>query len=226
MATIGAAVPSLCAGDFLTADEFIRRWENEPAIKFAELIKGVVYLRPPVSIQHGELQGDIGMWLGIFRASTPGTAIAHNATTFILDDVPQPDLHLRLLPECGGGSWIEANYLRGSPELLVEVCQTSAAYDLNVKLELYREAQVQEYLAVVLHEGTILWHRLIDGDYRLIEPDTRQVFRSQIFPGLWLDGAALLAQQPARVLATLQEGLATPEHRTFVETLTQRISGG
>ena len=40
-----------------------------------------------------------------------------------------------------------------------------------------------------------------------------------VFPGLWLDGAALLAGDMVRVLAKLDEGLRSPEHQTFVAKL-------
>ena len=44
-------------------------------------------------------------------------------------------------------------------------------------------------------------------------------FRSQAFPGLWLDEAAMRSGDSAGVLATLQRGLATPEHAEFVKRL-------
>jgi hypothetical protein len=41
--------------------------------------------------------------------------------------------------------------------------------------------------------------------------------RSRAFPGLWLDGAALFAENMVQVLAKLDEGLKTTEHLQFVE---------
>jgi hypothetical protein len=40
-----------------------------------------------------------------------------------------------------------------------------------------------------------------------------------MFPGLWLDVKALLADNPAKVIATLQKGLASGEHAAFVKKL-------
>jgi len=40
---------------------------------------------------------------------------------------------------------------------------------------------------------------------------------SRVFPGLWLDVPALLAGDVARVLATLQLGLTSPEHAAWLE---------
>ncbi len=40
-------------GDRMSRAEFLRRWEQIPELKQAELIKGVVYLASPVSTAHG-----------------------------------------------------------------------------------------------------------------------------------------------------------------------------
>src|SRR5437016_14430559 len=87
-------VPPLAAGDRLTRAEFLRRWEAHPEIKNAELIGGIVYIACRVSVEHGDMDGDVGGWLGMYRAATPGTACGHSATSFILDDTAQPDVHL------------------------------------------------------------------------------------------------------------------------------------
>jgi hypothetical protein len=44
-------------------------------------------------------------------------------------------------------------------------------------------------------------------------------YRSEVFPGLWLDPAALLAGEIQRVMAVLQQGLASPEHADFAAKL-------
>lgn len=206
----------LAAGDKLTRDEFIRRWEAHPQIKHAELIGGIVYLPSPVTTEHGDMDSDVGTWLGTYHAWTRGTASGRNSTTFLLDDSPQPDLNLRILHEFGGGSWVEGGYLHGIPEMLAEVCRSSVAYDLNQKYELYQAAQVPEYLAVLMFEQEIRWHVLVDGKYQVLSPDSDRLLRSRVFPGLWLDGQALLAGDLQRVLQRVQEGLQSPEHRQFV----------
>src|SRR5437879_10170620 len=123
-------VPPLAAGDKLTRDEFLRRWTAHPEIKNAELIGGMVYMSSPVSVEHGDMEGSVGTWFGTYRAATPGTGGGHNTTSFMLADTPQPDLNLRVLPEFGGTSWVEDKFLHGVPELLAEICRSSASYDL------------------------------------------------------------------------------------------------
>jgi hypothetical protein len=140
----------------------------------------------------------------------------------MLDDIPQPDLSLRPLPECGGGSWVEHRFVHGRPELLTEVCVSTASYDLHQKFGLYQSAGVPEYLAVVVFEQEIRWHILVDGRYQLLSPDADGLYRSYIFPGLWLDGQALLVGNLRQVLDRLQEGLRSPEHERFVAELAAR----
>jgi Uma2 family endonuclease len=223
MSIVEQAVPPLLNGDNLTRDEFLRRWDAAPHIKFAELIGGIVYMPPPVALDHGDSDNDVAVWLGHYAAATPGTRASSNATMLMLDDAPQADIHLRILPEAGGQSSIEGLYLRGAPELAAEICRTSAVYDLHQKLTLYQEAGVQEYVAVLLFEQEIRWRRLEQGAYQLLAPEDG-IYRSRIFPGLWLDGSALLAGNMARVLTTLQQGLATADHADFAALLAKRMA--
>lgn len=225
---INERVPPLEAGDHLTRDEFLRRWEAQPEIKHAELIGGVVYMTSPISIERGAVarvrlaQADVGGWLDVYSAFTAGTASERNTTSFILGDTPQPDLNLRLLPDSGGGSWVESGYLQGAPELLAEVCMSSASNDLHDKFELYQSAGIPEYLVVVMFEQEIRWHVLVDGRYQRLPPNADGLWRSRVFPGLWLDGKALLAGNLRQVLDRLQVGLRSPEHEQFVARLAAR----
>jgi hypothetical protein len=102
--TVEQRIPELVAGDKLTREEFLLRWEANPEIKNAELIGGIVYMTSPVSADHGDMDGDVGGWLFTYKVATPGTACGHNTTSFLLDDAPQPDINLRIRPEYGGTS--------------------------------------------------------------------------------------------------------------------------
>jgi len=53
-----------------------------------------------------------------------------------------------------------------------------------------------------------------------LQPDARGIYRSEVFPGLWLEAPALLRGDMAAVLACVQEGTRTPEHPAFVARLT------
>jgi hypothetical protein len=74
-------------------------------------------------------------------------------------------------------------------------------------------------VTVLLFEREIRWHVLVDGVYQLMPADADGVWRSRVFPGLWLDGQALLAGNMKQVLAKLNQGIATREHQAFVDRL-------
>jgi hypothetical protein len=223
MPTVEKDVPLLEQGDFLSRDEFLRRWEAMPHVRRAELIRGVVYMPSPLSLEHGDMDSQVGAWLGVYAASTPGCRPSNNATWLMAEDSsPQPDNTLRILPEYGGRSRVEGPYAAGVPEFLAEVCLSSVAYDLHQKLDLYQETGVQEYLAVLIREHEIRWHRLAADRYEVVPLPADGVYRSAVFPGLWLDAPALLAGDLARVLAVLNDGIRSPEHQQFAEQLAAR----
>ena len=72
MSTVEQEVPLLVAGDKLTRDEFLRRWEAMPKVKFAELIGGIVYMPSPLSRNHGVADCRVGWWLRAY----PKTPVA------------------------------------------------------------------------------------------------------------------------------------------------------
>ena len=227
MATdISTQTPSLHAGDRLTRAEFLNIWEQLPDLKRAELIGGVVYMPSPVGLDHAESEYDAAGWTFCYKIATPGTSGGSNATSILLEDAPQADVHLRLLPEYGGKTWVENKLLHGPPEMFVEVSHSSEAHDLNVKLPLYEEAGVQEYLVILLKRQEIRWHRLVDGKYQLLPADADGIWRSLVFPGLWLNGKAMLEGDSAQLAATLQDGIASEEHQRFVQKLADRKRKG
>lgn len=217
-----ANLPPLESGDRLTRYEFERRYQAMPQNIKAELIEGVVYLASPVRARgHGRPHAKIMTWLGTYAAATPGVDLQDNATVRLdADNEPQPDALLRIEPEVGGNSRIsDDDYIEGTPELIVEIAASSAAYDLNDKLNAYRRNGVQEYIVWQSYENRLDWFNLEQGRYVLREPDTDGIIRSQIFPGLWLAVNALREGSMAEVLAVLQQGLQTAEHQAFVERL-------
>jgi Uma2 family endonuclease len=214
--------PPLYPGDRLSRAEFERRYEAHPEVKRAELIEGVVYMPSPVRIeQHSEPHGWLVTWLGVYCAATPGVRLGDNATVRLdFENEPQPDALLRLDPAQGGKSRITADdYLEGPPELVVEIAASSAAYDLHDKKRVYQRNGVSEYLAIQVYEQRVDWFILRESVYQPLTPDGAGVLRSEVFPGLWLQPSALWSSDLAALLATLQVGLASPEHAVFVARL-------
>lgn len=208
----------LTSGDRLTRREFERRYEAMPENFKAELIEGVVYVASPVRYaSHGAPHIQLATWLGVYCAATPGVSMADNATVRIdpFNEV-QPDAFLRLEPEAGGRSHITPDdYIEGSPELIVEIAASSAAYDLREKKTIYQRNGVREYLIWQIYEQHLDWFYLHQDEYELLLPDADSITRSHVFPGLHLDTTALLAGDLARVLSVLQAGIATDAHVAF-----------
>jgi Uma2 family endonuclease len=215
-------IPPLQSGDRLTAEEFERRFDAMPGLKKAELIDGVVYMPPPVSDEfHGEPHFNVVVWLGRYRIATPGIAGSDNST-LRLDpkNRPQPDVALRVLPECGGQAPRDAGgYLVAGPEFVFEVAASSADQDLSAKLDLYRRNNVREYVVWRVYEDALEWFVLRGKAYAALPPGTDGVLRSEAFPGLWLDPAALMRGDLAEVMRVLDKGATSPEHAAFVQRL-------
>ena len=163
----------------------------------------------PLSYDHGHLDSQMAMVLGLYAARTPGCEVVSNATSLMLESAPQPDIAMRLLPESGGSTYISGGLAAGAPELAVEVARSSRAFDLGPKLRLYERAGVREYLAILVEEERVDWRVLEGGEYRMHPHDAAGVFRSEVFPGLWLDEPALWSDDSAQLLATLERGLAS-----------------
>lgn len=212
----------LYAGQRLKREEFLRRWEAVPELKRAELIGGLVYMPSPVSIAHSEHDTLLVTILATYAIRTPGCQAGHSGTWLMQEDAPQPDAHLIILPEYGGQSRVEDKYHAGAPELAAEVTLSTGSYDLGPKLKLYQASGVREYLGVILSEPQVIWRRVIEGRYETIAAAADGLLRSQIFPGLWLDAAALLVLDGVRVMEALDRGLKSPEHEDFVRLLASR----
>ena len=112
------------------------------------------------------------------------------------------------------------------PELVVEIAASSASYDLHEKRNVYRRIGVEEYLVWRVYDRQFDWWQLEEGEYSALMPNEEGIITSQVFPGLWLAVKALLEKDMVTVLATLQRGLASPEHAAFVQTIAPAATGG
>jgi hypothetical protein len=215
-------IPPLEPGDRLTRDEFERRYEAMPQGIKAELLEGVVHMPSPTRFRrHGRPHSHLITWLGYYESGTPGVATGDNSTTRLdIDNEPQPDAVLLIDPARGGQAHISADdYIEDAPEFVAEVTASSVSIDLHTKFQIYQRSGVREYLVWRVLERAVDWFVLRSGQYERLVPDTQGVLRSEVFPGLWLDTAALLRGDIAAVLTTVQQGLASPEHRAFVARL-------
>jgi Uma2 family endonuclease len=219
---VSSSSPPLEAGDHLTRDEFERRFDATPGLKKAELVEGIVYVWPSVRFEgHAIPHANLVTWLGTYQAATPGVRGGDSGHVRLdFDNELQPDATLLIDPALGGQSSISAdNYLEGAPELVAEISGGTASIDLHGKLRVYQRNGVREYLVQRVYDGAIDWFALRQGQYEPLPLHPDGTLRSEVFPGLWLDAAAMIKGDLASALRVLQQGLQSPEHAAFVAKL-------
>jgi Uma2 family endonuclease len=175
---------------------------------------------------HADPYSRLVTWLGTYAAFTPGTLSGIEPTVRLdLDNEPQPDIVLILDQAVGGKARLtEDGYLEGIPELVIEIAASSAAIDMSIKKQAYRQNGILEYIVWQSFENQLDWFQLLEGEYQPLMPDAEGIIRSQVFPGLWLAVNALLGSQMVQVLAVVQAGIQSPAHETFVQELNAKQS--
>lgn len=190
----------------MSRKEFLDRWNRMPGLKHAELIDGTVYAPSPLSDPHAGYDNLLGFLFCYYSSLVPGCRPLSNATWLMTSrSAPQPDQCL-----CWTGPGTRSrlvNKLRtGVPDLVAEVCRSSRSYDLGPKLRLYEAAGVPEYVALILEDERIEWRVLERGRYRMMKPHRDGTYRSNVFPGLWLDERAFWKEDPAALMAAVDRG--------------------
>jgi Uma2 family endonuclease len=213
-------LPPLAAGQRLDRATFHERYAAMPPNTRAELIGGIVHMPSPMSSDHGDDNGPVFIWVDYYAENTPGIR-SNLGSSLLLDDLgePQADVSLRVLPEFGGQVRHEGGYIVGAPELVVEIAKSTRKTDLGEKKADYERAGVREYIVVELEPDRIHWFIRRGDRFETLLPGPDALFRSEVYPGLWLDPAALFAGDRRRLRAVVDQGLATPEHADFVARL-------
>lgn len=216
-------VPPFWNGDRMDQKTFHELYKKTPDGFKAELIGGIVYVASPTTSRHGRPHARIVYWLSVYSDHTPGTDTLDNTTNVLgAESEPQPDACLLVEPEYGGSTTDTDGYVTGPAELVAEVAYSSAAFDLHAKRIEYEQAGVREYLVAVVETQTVEWFTRGRRGFVPLKADAGGTLRSKVFPGLWLDTAAVFARSPRRLMTVLQQGLATPEHVAFVKKLEAR----
>jgi Uma2 family endonuclease len=108
--------------------------------------------------------------------------------------------------------------------LIAEIAASSASYDLHDKLRAYQRNGVLEYVVWRVWDRAIDWLVLREGRYETLPLSPGGHYQSTVFPGPWLDSAAMIRGDLAQAMVVLQEGLASPEHADFVARLAAKKS--
>ena len=101
----------------------------------------------------------------------------------------------------------------------MEIAASSASYDLHDKLPVYRRHGVREYVVYRVFDGEVDWFTLVGSKYERLGKTSDGIFKSRVFPGLWLDPQALMGDDATRLIEVLEQGLAHESHAAFTQSL-------
>lgn len=210
-------------GARMNRERFHRLYEQTAEDFRVELIGGVVHEPSPISVSHGESHVLLTHILSTYAIETPGVQLLDNVTVMLSDqDEVQPDLLLRVLPEFGGRtSNTSSDYVKGPPELVVEIAHSSASLDLGRKRKRYILGGVAEYLVICTELKEIRWFDLQNN--ARYEADNANNIKSRMFPGLWLSTVSIFGDGNYKAaIKVLNHGLKSAEHADFVQMLSHR----
>ena len=105
------------------------------------------------------------------------------------------------------------------------VSSATESIDLHLKKADYEKSGVREYVVLALRMQQLFWFHRQRGKFRDVPLPADGIYRSRVFPGLWLDAEAMLDNQQQRVLAALAHGLASGDHAAFVAKLAKQAMG-
>lgn len=189
-------------GDVMSREEFHRRYSECEGLERVELIEGVVYMPSPIKVQgHAREQKLMIVWLAAYEALHEESVEATGPASLLLEgeNEPEPDAMLYRLRE----DRFQNDYVKGAPELVVEIARSSMTRDMYLKKAVYERNGVREYIVWRTGENAIDWFQLRDGVYVLREPGPDGIIESEEFPGLRLDVPAMLEHDRKKVLAAV-----------------------
>jgi len=159
-----------------------------PEDKRFELIGGVLILVPAPKPKHQKISIRLEFLLMKYNEENNVGDIYHAPTDVYFDEenVVQPDI---LFVSSNRLDIIEENYIKGAPDLVIEIVSPSSGYyDLVKKKKLYARFGVKEYWLVDPEEKTIEVNLLEENSYKVIQTlseDERLV--SETFPGFSIE---------------------------------------
>ena len=163
-----------------------KAWDLKPGERF-ELIHGIAYAMSAPNTSHQWILMNLS---GEFYAFLKNKTCKSFAAPFDVrlfyeedesdDTVVQPDLVVVCDPEKLGEEGC-----RGAPDLVVEILSPSnTVYEMERKLDLYREALVKEYWIVNPRKKLINIYSMKDGEYYLKDNPVENIIQTDILPGL------------------------------------------
>ena len=178
-------------------EEFLEMLDDE---SHAEWVDGTVVPKPPVSVEHQRVSGDLlyllAMWIGHYRLGD----VFHPPLQVFLS-LPngkkvsrEPDIVVVLNDR---QAQLKEYYCEGAPNLIVEVIDPLLKEDLREKFTEYEAAGVPEYWIIdPEREYAEFWQLDNTGAYRVAYAGSEGVYRSRELPGFWLRVEWIWRQPP------------------------------
>jgi Putative restriction endonuclease len=165
----------------------------------------------------GELASTLSYWLCHYRRFTPCVESLGRVSIF-LDPTTEIETTAALWLTPGADPDVRPRWRRceGVPELLVEVTASVRNKVFRRRLRVYEQSDVREFLVVTGNPRDTALYSRENGRFERVSPACDGSYGSRVFPGLWLDPAALFSDDWNEMLACLDRGMATEAYTAFV----------
>ena len=217
--TMHVAPQNLVEGQRFDQPAFHILSEAMPPGTRAELIDGVVYMPSPVGLEHGEAQVPVIVWPSYYAENTPGVRAMDTPRRSSAGRASRSSTdYFGSYPNTVAAHRMKAGSFMGRPSSSWR-WPRQPAMSPKPQTDDYERAGVLEYVVRAFDLDEIYWYGLEQG--RLVRQSIGDdgLYRSAVFPGLWLDPTALLQGDTRRLRAVVDIGCATPEHAGFAARL-------
>jgi hypothetical protein len=204
-------------GEKLRQREFHRRYGEMRTDDTYELLNGIVHKKPRNSLLHGRVAMHLAGLLMEYEATTPGTSGLSNISLIVdSENEAQVDVAFVIQPEFYGSTKIVDGYVTGYPELVIEIADKAGFVDLEARSKALSFAG--EYVVFCLKKHQ-LHYFAIDREVVCCDVASKPVWKSQKFPGLYIDFDAVVYNNRERSQSVLREGLVDPEREFWLSIL-------
>jgi hypothetical protein len=165
---------------------------------------------PELPVHRSALLTDLALCVNRWRLLSPGWYVCVLARVQLAaDEWEVPGLTAMVNYGRKKQCEVRDEVFHGPPNFVLDVFESEDDPDFLRRRERFARHGVQEYFVALDDDPLkLFWHRLEDGEYRLVQPDNDGVLRSQALPNLWMPLQALQARDWWRILASIERGVS------------------
>lgn len=163
---------------------------------------------PELGVHQSALLTDLALCINRYRLLSPGWYVCVMARVQLAaEEAEVPGLVAMVNYGRQKQCEVRDEVFHGPPNFVLDVFEDWNDGDFLRRRERFQRFGVQEYAVAVLAEPVeYRWHRLEDGEYRLVEPDDDGYLRSRALPNLWLPWPAMQDRNWWAVLGGIERG--------------------